>query len=41
MHLEGRALYDAQSLAFLDAFLDLWLALPRAEAGTAERLAAE
>jgi len=40
-HLEGRALYDVQSLAFLDAFLDLWLALPRAEAGTAERLAAE
>lgn len=25
LHLEGRALYDAQSLAFLDAFLDLWL----------------
>lgn len=28
-HLEGRALYDFQSSAFLDAFLDLWLGLPR------------
>jgi GMP synthase (glutamine-hydrolysing) len=28
-HLEGRALYDAESARFLDRFLDLWLALPR------------
>jgi GMP synthase (glutamine-hydrolysing) len=28
-HLEGRALYDAESSAFLDRFLELWLALPR------------
>ncbi len=28
-HLEGRALYDAESSAFLDRFLGLWLALPR------------
>ncbi len=28
-HLEGRALYDAESSAFLDRFLSLWLALPR------------
>ncbi len=29
-HLEGRALYDAESSAFpLDRFLALWLALPR------------
>ncbi|MCX5495030.1 glutamine amidotransferase [Kaistia dalseonensis] len=28
-HIEGRALYDVESSAFLDAFLDVWLALPR------------
>ena len=29
-HLEGRALYDAESSAFLDRFLGMWLGLPRA-----------
>ncbi|SHF62964.1 GMP synthase (glutamine-hydrolysing) [Kaistia soli DSM 19436] len=29
-HLEGRALYDAESSAFLDRFLGMWLDLPRA-----------
>ena len=29
-HLEGRSLYDAESSAFLDHFLGLWLSLPRA-----------
>lgn len=37
MHLEGRALHDWKTQAFLDSFLDLWLGLdgrrtPRAEA---------
>jgi GMP synthase (glutamine-hydrolysing) len=40
-HLEGRALYDAQSSAFLDAFLDGWLALPPAPDGRQAVLAAE
>jgi hypothetical protein len=26
MHFEGRALHDWQTVAFLDAFLDAWLA---------------
>jgi len=40
-HLEGRALYDFQSSAFLDAFLEMWLALPPGKADRPLRLAAE
>jgi GMP synthase (glutamine-hydrolysing) len=40
-HLEGRALYDVQSSAFLDAFLDLWLALPRRALSMPATVAAE
>jgi GMP synthase (glutamine-hydrolysing) len=30
-HMEGRAVYDAQTSRFLDGFLDFWLRLPRAD----------
>jgi GMP synthase (glutamine-hydrolysing) len=36
LHFEGRALHDWQTVAFLDAFLDLWLAKDRRAAQAAE-----
>ncbi|WP_018182470.1 glutamine amidotransferase [Kaistia granuli] len=35
-HMEGRAVYDAQTSHFLDGFLDLWLRLPRRERANPE-----
>lgn len=40
-HLEGRALYDVQSSAFLDAFLGLWLATGERRQPALSPLAAE
>jgi GMP synthase (glutamine-hydrolysing) len=40
-HLEGRALYDAESSAFLDRFLDYWLSLPRGSGDDRLSVAAE
>ncbi|HEV7285846.1 MAG TPA: hypothetical protein VGN75_13410, partial [Kaistia sp.] len=39
-HMEGRAVYDAQTSQFLDSFLDFWLRLPRGEAAATEAPAA-
>ncbi|BCP56054.1 glutamine amidotransferase [Kaistia sp. 32K] len=38
-HMEGRAVYDAQTSHFLDGFLDLWLGLPRGDRATLEPVA--
>lgn len=35
-HLEGRAVYDAQTSHFLDGFLDFWLRIPRTERASLE-----
>ena len=39
-HMEGRAVYDAQTSRFLDGFLDFWLRLPRAGGAAAEEASA-
>ena len=36
LHFEGRALHDWQTVAFLDAFLDLWLGRDQRTAPVAE-----